>query len=423
MNRIRVGLPLAILALLLSAPTLAQRKIFVASGGGIRAAIGTDIALDLLRGQARMSFDEYHALSGGSWGVAMSLFSKSPTWCDAIRQSLKEEKGTFDPRRAKQTSHEKFGPRSATNMFSNDIEWWNYWKRNVENFTNAKTGELATLPGRGNLFVHVAQLLKSGGQSNMSVNDCWFTNKVDDLVCLFDARTPKVGFSTAGTAPVAYRVSKDLTTALTYSSSAWSTLQAKQGVGGAFRQKTPPLTIAPGLAVEFTDGGDYMNLPLMSVINEFHRNPQNTTVLAFDYTEPDAGKPWGSPPMYNVQFTLNQLKARSPFVNVTQTVVDKCQAKLVYRKGTSTLTIHVLGFCGPANYVGGPNTLINKFRTIEVNAGVAAGKGVAKQWDKVELRQYTQSYGAFLTSRLGPIAKAEFKYMPAFPVPNICVPY
>ncbi len=419
----RIGLPLAILGLALSFPAAADKKVFVSSGGGIRAAIGTDLALALLHGQSRIKFDEYHALSGGSWGLAMSMFSQSPTWCEAIKQSLKAEKGKLDPRRLKQTSNVKFGPRSATNPFSKDIEWWNYWKANVISFTNAKTGALPTLPGRGNLFVHVAQLLKSNGEQNKGVNDCWFTNKVDDFRCLFDAANPKAGYSTAGATPVIYRTNSNLVTALTYSSAAWSTLQAKDGVKGAFRQKCPLLQLKPALSIELTDGGDFMNLPLMSVVNDFHLNPQNTQVLAFDFTEPDEGTQWGKPPMYDVRFALGQLKARSPFRNVQETVIDRCQAKLVYKKGAHTLTIHVLGFCGPATHPNGAHTLINTFRTIEFNAGVGAGKGIAKQWDKDELDQYTKAYGAFLADRLSPIAKAEFRYLPHFSAPGLCNPY
>ncbi len=429
MKSLCVCLSLAVCATL--APPASAKNVFIASGGGIRAAIGTNIGLDLLRGQAQIRFDEYHALSGGSWGLAMSLASSSNTWCAALTQSLKDEKGALDPRRLKQTSNVKFGPRSATNPIGDYSAWWTYWSRNVGAFTNAKDLLLPSLPGRGNINIHVAQLVKEGNGPNKAVNDCWFTNKIDDLKCLFPANRTNQSYTSAGVTPTEYRTNQKLLGALTYSSAAWSTLQAKDGVGGIFRAKTPPLSLKPAggkptpvLNIEVTDGGDYINLPLMSVINDFHINPQDTKVIALDYTEPDKGKTWGDPPPYDVNFTLAQLKARSPFLNAQITVVDKCQAKLVYKKGPRTLTIHILGFCGPATYQGGQHKLLDKFRTIEIfNTGVLAGKGIAKQWDKAELHFYTQNYGAFLSDRLSAIANAEFGYKPHFALPSLCSPY
>jgi len=385
------------------------------------------MALDMLRTQARIRFDEHHALSGGSWGLAMSMFSRSRNWCEALKQSLKAEKSKLDPRRLTQTSHKVFGPRSAQNPFANDIEWWKYWYRHVKNFTNGRASALFAMPGPAKIFVHVAQLLKEGGDKNQAVNDCWFTNQPNDLQCLFDPTKPKVAYASSGSTPVSYKTNTTLLNALTYSSAAWSTLQAKVGVKHMFRQKCPRFRAA-GLDIELTDGGDFMNLPLMSVVNEFHLRPQNTQVLAFDFTEPAAGPKYGNPPNYDVRYSIEQLTARSPFRGVHLTVIDKCQAKLVYRKGAHTLTIHILGFCGPARYSdgGGPETLIKKFRTLSgglAAAGkIATGKGLAKQWNKAELHLYMTNYGAFLTERLPRISTAQL-HVPRLNAPILCNPY
>jgi len=244
--------------------------------------------------------------------------------------------------------------------------------------------------------------------NHREINDCWFTN-VDSVHgksnfgCLYDPLTPARrsypyvdAYKFEINLPNVYLID-----ALTYSSAAWSTSEAKKALPfDVAWSPAPPLDVGVGNFLQITDGGGYLNLPLVNLITNFEIKPSDTLIYGFDFTAPDEGDSYNILQVleglndrmreihgFEDYFDLSAVTATSCFTTLTKTRKDNTETDRL-------LTLRIIGLCGYKHNTVRPD-FISGFPTT-VAAPVLTGKGAAKQWTKSEMTSFVAGYGAFL---------------------------
>jgi len=241
--------------------------------------------------------------------------------------------------------------------------------------------------------------------NHKEINDCWFTNVNsvaggNNFGCLYDPLSlstrrgyPYVtGYQFEINIPNVYLID-----ALTYSSAAWSTSEAKKALAFELAwEPAPPLDIGVGNFLQITDGGGYVNLPLVKILNTFELTPADTLVYGFDFTAPGEGD------TYNILQVLEGLNDRmreihglEDYFDLSKVKPTDCYKTLTKKKNNFQLTLRIIGLCGYDTKKGVVADFIGGYPTT-VAAPVLTGKGAAKQWTKSEMKSFVAGYGAFL---------------------------
>jgi len=256
-------------------------------------------------------------------------------------------------------------------------------------------------------YIHVAAV----DANQYEINDCWFTNKKSgqaNFGCLYnpfkllEERTyPYVNaYKYENKLPTIYLVE-----ALTYSSAAWSTSEAKNALPMDISwAPTPPLDLGVGNRLQLTDGGGYVNLPIIKALSEFEANPADLLIYGFDFSFPASGKEYDLLSMLKAlnerMREINGIEDYFDIVDINPTnqveIIEGCYYPFTRTKGTFTLTLRLFGLCGMTPKDATPSrTFINAYPTIKA-LNYLAGNGAAKQWDEKEMVAFVAAYSHFL---------------------------
>jgi len=431
-------------------------KVAVFSGGGIRAAFATVIALDMLDGV--VDWDEIHALSGGAWGVALKNIGGQHAFnfmCPRFKYALRKSDGRGD----------LLGPAATLSDLSN----YHFWEDEVADFTLGDPTCPYATPVQGpywpsvypaecpnqqelrrtfttypsahlhatKVFFHTAVLKKwkkkiipgigPTTEAYKRTNDCWWTNQPnEEFGCLFNPIRPvSPSFPHQHLSSTSRFSTRDEHTnalrALTITSAAHTTLQTPSLV----REEPIPYYMAEDRVagsilggtrrLMLTDGGDYLNIPIASTLQEYARCGKETTVYVFDNGAPTPiiGK------YYDMNSILNEgdrsLEALATVFNLVLTQgnyrytaqTGNCRKDLKYAPPaipdpsctagpTGPLIVRIFGICGADAHGTVDNTLSVRFPTVQI----PKGEGAAFQWDEQEATDLSQNYARFLKAEL-----------------------